>query len=50
MKQGKVWVPDELVSDVVRMFHDERGHFGVRRTVELIQQRYFVPRLTGVVG
>ena len=30
---GKVWVPEAMVPEVLAMLHDDRRHFGVKRTV-----------------
>ena len=33
---GKVWVPEAMVPEISTMYHDDRGHFGVKRTVQMI--------------
>ena len=30
---GKVWVPETMVPEIMTMYHEDRGHFGVKRTV-----------------
>lgn len=43
--KGAVYVPREraLRSEIIHMYHDDEtaGHFGVRRTLELIRRKYF---------
>ena len=46
-KDNKLWVAKDLRLDVIREVHDQPavGHAGVRRTILLIQQHYFWPRM-----
>ena len=46
-KDNKLWVSEDLRLDVIREVHDQPavGHAGVRRTILLIQQHYFWPRM-----
>ena len=46
-KDNKLWVADDLRLDVIREVHDQPavGHAGVRRTMLLIQQHFFWPRM-----
>ena len=46
-KDNKLWVADDLRLDVIREVHDQPavGHAGVRRTILLIQQHYFWPKM-----
>ena len=47
---GKVWVPEAMVPEILAMYHDDRGHFGVKRTVQMIQEKFWIPKITGVVS
>ena len=47
---GKVWVPEAMVPEILAMYHDDRGHFGVKRTVLMIQEKFWIPKITGVVS
>ena len=46
-KDNKLWVAKNLRLDVIREVHDQPavGHSGVRRTMLLIQQHFFWPRM-----
>ena len=46
-KDNKLWVADDLRLDVIREVHDQPavGHAGVRKTILLIQQHYFWPKM-----
>ena len=46
-KDNKLWVAKSLRLDVIREVHDQPavGHAGVRRTMLLIQQHFFWPRM-----
>ena len=46
-KDNKLWVANDLRLDVIREVHDQLavGHAGVRRTILLIQQHYFWPKM-----
>ena len=39
-----------MVPEILAMYHDDRGHFGVRRTVQMIQEKFWIPKITGVVS
>ena len=47
---GKVWVPEAMVPEILAMYHDDRGHFGVKRTVQVIQEKFWITKMTGVVS
>ena len=47
---GKVWVPEAMVSEILTIYHDDRGHIGVKRTVQMIQEKFWIPKITGVVS
>ena len=49
-RSGKVWVPETMVPEILAMYHDDRGHFGVKRTIQMIQEKFWVPKITGVVS
>ena len=46
-KDNKLWVANDLRLDVIREVHDQPavGHAGVRKTILLIQQHFFWPRM-----
>ena len=46
-KDNKLWVDNNLRLDVIQKVHDQPavGHAGVRKTILLIQQHYFWPRM-----
>ena len=46
-KDNKLWVAESLRLDVIQEVHDQPavGHAGVRKTMLLIQQHYFWPRM-----
>ena len=33
-----------MVPEILTMYHDERGHFGVKRTVQMIQEEFWIPK------
>ena len=37
---GKVWVPEAMVREILAMYHDDRGYFGVNRAVQMIQEKF----------
>lgn len=43
------FVPSEMRDHVIRANHDDMGHIGVDRTVELIKRVYWFPKLTDSV-
>ena len=47
---GKVWVPEAMVPEILTMYHDDRGHFWVKRTVYMVQQKFWIPKITRVVS
>ena len=49
-RSGKVWVPEAMVPEILAMYHDDRGHFGVKRTVQMIQEKFWIPKIAGVVS
>ena len=49
-RSGKVWVPEAMVPEILAMHCDDREHFGVKRTVQMIQEKFWIPRITGVVS
>lgn len=50
--QDKIFVPQQTRLQVLKTFHDHQlsGHFGVRKTTELIQQCFWKPTLNWIVG
>ena len=46
----KVWVPEAMVLEILTMYHDDRGHFGVKRTIQMIQEKFWIPKITVVVS
>ena len=47
---GKVWVTEAMVPEILTMYHDDRGQFGVKITVHMIQEKFWIPKITGVVS
>ena len=47
---GKVWVPEAIVSGILTMHHDHREYFGVKRIVQVIQEKFWIPKITGAVS
>ena len=47
---GKVWVPEAMVPEILTMYHDDREHFGVKKTVQMIQEKFWIPKITWVVS
>jgi len=39
------YVPSEMQDHVIRASHDDMGHIGIERTVELIKRVYWFPKL-----
>ena len=39
-----------MVPEILAMYHDDRGHFGVKRTAQMIQEKFWIPKITGVVS
>ena len=42
-------VPDRLIPKVLELLHDNAGHQGIERTVNLISRRFYWPDITGCV-
>ena len=49
-RDGKVWVPETMLSKISTMYHDDRGYFGVKIIVKMIQEKFWIPKITGVVS
>ena len=47
---GKVWVPKAMAPKISTMYHDDIGHLGVKRTVQMFQEKFWIPKITGVVS
>ena len=43
-------IPQRLVHQVIKIFHDNRGHQGISRTVNMIKRRFWFRRLTEQVN
>lgn len=43
------YVPDAMVSNVIRASHDEFGHFGTEKVYELITRTYWFPKIRNKV-
>ena len=41
--EGRIYVPETLRNQVISLFHDnaESGHFGARRTAELVSRDFY---------
>ena len=48
--QGKVWVPGAMVLESLRMYHDDREHFRIKNAVQIIQEKFWIPKITRVVS
>ena len=48
--QGKVWVPEAMVLEFLSMYHDDREHFRIKNTVQIIQEKFWIPKITRVVS
>ena len=47
---ANVWVPEAMVPEILTMYYDDRGHVGIKRTVQMIQEKFYIPKITGVVS
>ena len=47
---GKVWVSEAMVPEILTMYHKDREQFGVKRTVQMIQEKFWISKITGVVS
>ena len=47
---GKVWVPKAMVPEISTIYHDDIGHFGVKRTFQMIYEKFWIPKITEVVS
>ena len=47
--RGKIVVPAVLRSVVISEYHDSRGHFGSKRTIEMIKDQFWWPKLANDV-
>ena len=47
---GKIWVPEAMVPEILTMYHDDRGYFEVKRTVQMIQEKFWILKITEVVS
>ena len=45
-----MWVPEAMVPELLTMYRDNRGHFGITRTVQMIQKKFWISKITGVVS
>ena len=39
-----------MVLENLTMYHDDKGHLGLNRTVQMIQKKCWIPKITGVVS
>ena len=39
-----------MVPEILTMYHDDRGYFGVKRTVQMTQGKFWITKITGVVS
>ena len=46
----KVWVPEAMVPKILTMYHDDRGVFKVKITIQMLQKIFWIPQITGVVS
>ena len=46
-KDNKLWIANDLHLDVIQKIHDQPavGHAGIQKTIFLIQQHYFWPKM-----
>ena len=47
---GKVRVPKAILPAIFIMYYEDRGYFGVKRTAQMIQEKFWIPKITGVVS
>ena len=47
--QWKVALPEQMLKETVQWFHQVMGHPGATRLTKTLQQRYYHPRLRGIV-
>ncbi|CAM1312561.1 Uncharacterised protein r2_g2301 [Pycnogonum litorale] len=43
--QERICVPQEYVKEILKKCHDEQGHLGIDRTLDLIRRRFYWPKL-----
>jgi hypothetical protein len=41
----QLYVPESLVEIILKAFHDDFGHFGIKRTVNLIEEKFYFPNM-----
>ena len=46
MFKNKFFVPTNLVDEIVREYHDNRGHFGYKRTLEMLGKHFYFERMS----
>ena len=39
-----------MVPKILTMYQDDREHFGIMRIVQMIQEKFWIPKITGVVS
>ena len=39
-----------MVPEILTMYHDDRGYFRVMRMVQMIQEKFWIPKITEVVS
>ena len=47
---GKVWVPEAMVPQILTMYHDDRYYSVVKKAVQMIQEKFYIARVTGVIS
>ncbi len=46
MFKNKFFIPNSLVNDIIFEYHDKRGHFGFKRTLEMLRRHFYFDRMS----
>lgn len=47
--KNKFYIPLALRNDIVCEYHDNRGHFGVKRTLDMLRRHFYFERMSDYV-
>ena len=45
MFKDKFYIPQNFIDDIIREYHDFRGHFGHKRTLDMLSRHFYFERM-----
>ena len=46
MFKNKFYIPNSLIDDIILEYHDKRGHFGYKCTLEMLRKYFYFDRMS----